>query len=78
MSQATLSAERRYSAVMVLGYLGFDLQSLKITMSLLDCNPIINQRTPVYMLNHPMGMQSIKEVLNPAAVVVVPIIDVCK
>lgn len=34
---------------MVLGYLGFDLQSLKITMGLLDCNPIIKSKnTSVY------------------------------
>lgn len=47
---------------MVLGYLGFDLQSLKITMGLLDCNPIIKSKnTSVYAKssNHPMEMQSV-------------------
>lgn len=49
-------------------------------MGLLDCNPIINQRTPVYMLNQNQWKcnQSIKEVFNPAAVVVLSITDVWK
>lgn len=72
-----MSTDSRYPVLMVRGYLGFDLQSFKITMVLLNCHLIINQRTPVYMLNFPMEMQSVS-VLSPATIIVFFIIDIWK